>query len=201
MLTPAMRAMRSPCQMKILDYKRMLRLAQRRPTLVPARRRQPKYPCRRALPSTLPLFVTRVFTYHAHHPVASDDLAMTTNLLNRCLHSHFQLRCRFSGMLRRPRLFRSEYNARPAQIIGRQLNRDLVARQDADVVHAHLAGDMTQYYVAVFQFYSKSSIWQGFNDLPLHLYGLFLRHAQRVGNIPPLKLAFLSKLSYWCDMT
>src|SRR5581483_9662573 len=38
--------------------------------------------------SPLPLLVTRVRADHAHHTIAADDLAVATDLLDRCQHFH-----------------------------------------------------------------------------------------------------------------
>src|SRR6476469_6227293 len=100
-------------------------------------------------------------------------------------------------------LLRPENDAPARQVVGRQLHRHLVAGQDADVMHPHLARDVSQYHVSVFQLHSEGRIRQGLENLALHLYRVFLRHAlpvYLVGNTPPLKFAFLSRLSYWWDM-
>src|SRR5512141_1612828 len=98
-----------------------------------------------------------------------------------------------------PGLLRAENDPRPCQIIRRQFHRHLVARQDADIVHAHLARDMSQHYVAIFQLHPEGGVGEIFHNLPLHLDNVFFRH-QRVGKPAPLKLAFFNRLSYWCDM-
>jgi hypothetical protein len=48
--------------------------------------------------------------------------------------------------------------------------------QDTDVVHAHLARDVPEHDMAVFELYPERRIGQGFHDLALHLYRLFLGH-------------------------
>src|SRR5271169_6784666 len=100
-------------------------------------------------------------------------------------------------------LFGAENDPRPGQIVRRQIHGHLIARQNLDVVHAHFSGDMAEDHVAVLKLYPERRVGQRLQDLSLHLYRLFLRHpafAQRDGNPPPLKLAFLSRLSYCCDM-
>src|SRR6267142_2230109 len=77
-------------------------------------------------------------------------------------------------------LLGAEHDASARQIVGRQLNRHLVPGQDADVVHAHLAGDMSQSYMAVLQLHANRRVRQGLADLARHLDRLFLGHA------PPL---------------
>ena len=66
-------------------------------------------------------------------------------------------------------LLGSKYNPRPTQIVRRQFNSDLVPWQDADVVHAHLAGNMTQYDVSIFQLDSERGVRKVFYNLALHL--------------------------------
>jgi hypothetical protein len=55
--------------------------------------------------------------------------------------------------------------------------------------------------VAVFQFHLESRVGEVFLHLALHLYNVFLGHVPYLPGKPaPLKFAFLSRLSYWCDM-
>jgi hypothetical protein len=50
------------------------------------------------------------------------------------------------------------------QVVGRKLDRDLVTRQDANEVLAHLSRDMRQHLVLVLQFNFEHGIGQRFND-------------------------------------
>jgi hypothetical protein len=100
-----------------------------------------------------------------------------------------------------------EHNPGPAQIVRRQFHRDFVAGKDADIVHPHLARNVAEHHVAVFQLYSKRCIREILKNLALHLYDVVFCHsvcallgAYRVG-IPPLKFALRSSDSYCCDMT
>src|SRR5262245_66496857 len=100
---------------------------------------------------------------------------------------------------------RPEYDAPARQVIRGELDRHLVAGQDADIVHAHLPRDMPQDDVSVFQLHAEGRVGESLHDLPLHLDHVFFGHssfliAYRVGNPAPLKFAFFSKLSYWCVM-
>src|ERR1700741_5197022 len=110
---------------------------------------------------------------------------------------------RFSSPMPEPSLqlslFRAEDDPRPRQVVRRQIDRYLVARQDLDVVHPHFSRDVAEDHVTVFQLHPERRVGQRFQDLALHLYRFFLRH-QRVGSPPPLKFAFLSRLSYCCDI-
>ena len=65
-------------------------------------------------------------------------------------------------------------------------------------MHTHFSGDMTEYYMPIFQLDAKRRIRQVFHYLALHLYGIVSCHrSYRAMKLPPLKLAFLSKDSYW----
>ena len=72
------------------------------------------------------------------------------------------------------------------------------ARRDAYVVHSHLSRDVPQDHVPVFQLDAERGVRKHLDHFPLHLNRVFFRH-HRVGS-PPLKLAFLSRLSYCCDI-
>ncbi len=75
----------------------------------------------------------------------------------------------------------SEYDAAFGEVVRGQLNGDFVARQDADVIFAHLAGDVSGNFVIVFEFDSESGVWQGFDDRALHFNAVFFGHiASRV---------------------
>ena len=96
---------------------------------------------------------------------------------------------------RPPSLFCPVNNSSPCQIIGRQLNRHPVARQDLDKMHPHLTGDMGQDTVTVFQFHTKHGIRQGLNHLAFNLYCFLFRHKfQSTIRIPPAIVSFSTNL-------
>src|SRR6516164_710031 len=64
---------------------------------------------------------------------------------------------------------RPEHDASTTQIVRGQFNGHLVAGEDADVVHAHLAGNVTEHDVPVFQLHSKRSVRKILQNLALHL--------------------------------
>ncbi len=48
-------------------------------------------------------------------------------------------------------------------------------------MHPHLSGDMSKYYVSILELDPERCIGQRFQDLALHLYGVFLSHiTQRI---------------------
>src|SRR5690606_39444936 len=54
------------------------------------------------------------------------------------------------------------------QVVWSHFDLDLVAGQDADVVLAHLARNMSRYHVAVVQLDAKHSVGQGLDDRAFH---------------------------------
>ena len=68
----------------------------------------------------------------------------------------------------------AESDAALAQVIGRQLQRHLVTRQNANLVFAHFAAGVRHEFVAVVQGYAKAGVGQHLVDLALHLDQFFL---------------------------
>src|SRR5690349_16528276 len=62
---------------------------------------------------------------------------------------------------------RPEHDPRARQVVRRQLDRHLVAGQDADVVHAHLPGDVAEHHMAVLELHAKRGVGEVLEDLPL----------------------------------
>src|SRR5262245_9548163 len=59
-------------------------------------------------------------------------------------------------------------NATAAQVVRRELDLDPVARGDADVVHAHLPGDVGEHLVPVLQLDTEHGIRQRLDDRAFH---------------------------------
>lgn len=70
-------------------------------------------------------------------------------------------------------LFEPIGDATSIEIVDGKLDRHFVTRQDLDVVHAHLAGNVGQYLVPVFEFHPKHSVWQRLEDRSLELDDIF----------------------------
>src|ERR1051325_4204304 len=68
-------------------------------------------------------------------------------------------------------------DAPAVEIVGRELDLDPVAGQDADVVPAHLAGDVAKHLVPVVELDLEHRVREGLHDLALHLDLLFLRQS------------------------
>ena len=69
-------------------------------------------------------------------------------------------------------------DATPAEVVGRELHLDTVTTDDADVMHAHLAGDVGQNLMAVLQLDTEHGVGEGLDDLPLQDDRIFLRFRQ-----------------------
>src|SRR5579863_7577176 len=94
----------------------------------------------------LALFVFRVDADHPYHAFAVDDLALVANLLYRCSYLHNLLVLTTPPGFARPdsrwlslhNSFIAVNNASAIQIIGRELDCDFIARQNADEILTHL---------------------------------------------------------------
>src|SRR5579871_2014991 len=50
------------------------------------------------------------------------------------------------------------------EVVGGDLHLHPIAGEDADAVHSHLAGAVSQHLVAVLQLHFEHGVWQGFDD-------------------------------------
>src|SRR6478609_2656372 len=119
--------------------------------------------------SALALLVTRVLADHAHAAVAADDLALLTDLLDTGSDLH-----------RGPvALLVAVRDPTPGEVVGGELHLHLVAGEDADVVHAHLPGDVRQHLVAVLQLHPEHGVREGLEDRAFEHDGVVFRLGQR----------------------
>src|SRR3954463_852616 len=65
----------------------------------------------------------------------------------------------------------------PIQVVGRDLDPDAIAREDADPEAPHLARHVTEDLVAVVELHPEHRVRERLDDLPLELDLLFLRQA------------------------
>ena len=65
----------------------------------------------------------------------------------------------------------------PAEVIGRQFDKDSISRENADEVHPDLARRVGEHFVPVSQFYTKHRVGQIFLNGALHLDIVFLCHS------------------------
>jgi len=68
------------------------------------------------------------------------------------------------------------------QVVGRELNLDAISGEDTDVVHAHLAGNVGQHFVPVFELYSEHGVRKWLDHRPLEDDRVFFWLSQ---NYPP----------------
>jgi len=67
-------------------------------------------------------------------------------------------------------------DATSGQVVGGQLHRDLVAGQDPDAVHSHLARHVGQDLVAIVHLHPEHRVGQRLDHLAFHLDCVFLAH-------------------------
>src|SRR5580692_11880140 len=71
-------------------------------------------------------------------------------------------------------------NPPAAEVVGAELHDDSVVGQDPDVVHPHLAADVSQDFVPVVQLHPEERVRERLHDRSLDLDGaVFLGHALR----------------------
>jgi hypothetical protein len=70
----------------------------------------------------------------------------------------------------------SKGNTAFSQVIGSHLNLNLVTRKNTNIVFAHLARDMGNDNVVIFQLYAESGVWKGIDNLSLKFNVVFFRH-------------------------
>src|SRR4051794_34020357 len=64
------------------------------------------------------------------------------------------------------------------EVVGSELYLNLVSGQDADVVHAHLSGDVRQNFVAIFELDTEHGVRQRFDNGAFEHDGVFFRLRQ-----------------------
>jgi len=62
------------------------------------------------------------------------------------------------------------------EVVRRDLDRDGIAAQDADIVLTHLAADVGGHDVAVFEFDSEGGVGKRLDDGAFHFDVVFFRH-------------------------
>src|SRR5580698_8012780 len=77
------------------------------------------------------------------------------------------------------------------EVVRRHFDGDRIPGEDADVVLAHFARNMSGHDVAVLELYAESGVGQSLDDLTLHLNRIFFRHwgADIAQTPPPLQCA------------
>ena len=64
------------------------------------------------------------------------------------------------------------------EVVWGQLHLDAIARQDPDVVHTHLSGNVREHFVAIFQFDPEHGVGERLDNGPLQYDCVFFRLCQ-----------------------
>jgi hypothetical protein len=140
---------------------------------------------------TLTLLVLGILADHPHHAVALDDLAVFANLLYRSSYFHrsnsltqfggcrrkihWQLALYVTAANIRFLLVTVDYSA-SGKIVGREFNRNPVARKNLDEVHTHPARYVCQNDMPLIELDLEAGIGEGFHHNAVHFNRFFLRH-------------------------
>ena len=127
----------------------------------------------------LALLMTSVLANDHDAAMASDDLALVADLLDARLDLHVTLSsCRAITLV--VVLLVAIHDPPPGQVVWGKFHHDPVVREDADVVHTHLAADVSQNLMTVVEFDSEHGIRKGLGDRALELdRTVFLAHILR----------------------
>ena len=68
------------------------------------------------------------------------------------------------------------------EVVGGQLDLDAIAREDPDVVHAHLAGDVREHLVPVLELDSEHGVGKGLDDRPFQYDCVFFGLCQNISS-------------------
>ena len=88
------------------------------------------------------------FVNYVQNAVATDDFAIWSALFKRCFYFHIV----------RILLFVAESNSAFREVVRRHLYSNLITWQDLDVVHTHLARNVSGNLVSVLKLYAEHSI-------------------------------------------
>ena len=136
--------------------------------------------------------MTRVLANHEDLAMASDDFALVAHFLDRRTYLHFSIPFgyAFSSIYKRPAadviaeirrgkpagsLLEAVRDTPAIQVVDGQLDRDLVARENLDVVHTHLPRNVGQDLVAVLELDLEHRVRQRFKDRALKLDDILFR--------------------------
>jgi hypothetical protein len=106
-----------------------------------------------------------------HHDatVALDDSAVITHCFDACANLHV---ASFLFVRCLPLLV-AVGDTTSLEVVWSELYLDAVAGEDTDVVHPHFSGDVSQYFVAIFEFNTEHGIRKGFGNGPLQYDRVF----------------------------
>jgi hypothetical protein len=122
--------------------------------------------------------MSRIGADDHHVAMTADDLALLADRLNAGTDLH--ARPAWVELFTDLSLLVSIGDPTSGEVVRGEFNLYLVARKDADVVHAHLSGNMGQNLVAVFELDPKHGVWEGLGDRAFEHDRIFLRLWQNV---------------------
>ena len=119
------------------------------------------------------LLVLRIFANDHDAALTLDNLALFADGFNG--RSYFHVCCLLTSSNRS--VLAAPGDSTAGQIIGRELDRYLVTGVDADVIHAHFAGNVRQYLMPVGQLYLEHGVGIRFCDNAFNFNNIGLGHA------------------------
>ena len=120
--------------------------------------------------------MARIFADNPNAAMPADHSALLTDRFDARSNLH-----NFPSIRDRPRLDESSRwllvsigDSTPGEVVWGQFHLNPVARKNSDVMHSHLAGDVSKDFVSVLQLHSKHCVWQWLNHGSLKNNGVFL---------------------------
>ena len=107
--------------------------------------------------------------------MAPDDFALVAHLLDTWTDLHGLFFFQTGGWYE---LLVAIGNAATGEVVRRDLDLDLVAREDANAMHPHFPRGVGQYLVAILELNAEHGVRQRFSDRSLQHDGVFLRLRQ-----------------------
>src|SRR6267378_3276135 len=139
---------------------------------------------------SLALLVLWVGANHAHHAAPVNHLALIANLFNRCPYFHDPSLCF---------LLVAVDDAAARQIVRRKLHGYFVSRENTNKIFAHLAGNVRQHSMLVFQLHAKHGVRQRLDHRGHYFNGVLLGIAGVAFLFFVAKLLRHSLLCCWCS--
>jgi hypothetical protein len=112
--------------------------------------------------SALPLLVARIGANNHHSAMPADDFALLAYRFDGGTDLHARLSCLVCFTL--VSLLVSIGDPTSGEVVRGEFNLNLVSRENTDVVHPHLSGDVGQNLVAIFELDPKHGVWEGLGD-------------------------------------
>lgn len=104
--------------------------------------------------------MARVLANHHDSAVATDHLALVTDLLNAWIDLHRLPSCLLAGLadMRQCGLLVPVDDASPGEVVRRELYDYSIVGQDPDVVHPHLARNVREHLVTIVEFHPEHRV-------------------------------------------